>query len=498
MAAVGRHTRDDAPVTAPIRAAAGRARSLLLSPRRAHADAYADADPGAQMFARIRRRLTTWYSLVLLGALLLCGVVFYLLISQVIFDPINRTLSNAAGAFGALWQGDSNRQCPLLAPTDAEARFFSPYYRRYRGLLYFACFDDGGALLRDSANSPALPRSIALPHSVARLVAQKAIHSSPEIATVDVGSDIGPVQIYARTILHPVTGRTIGVVAVAYPVDAQVAVLRRVLLLILTVGAVALLAAALGGLFLSRRALEPARLAFARQQSFIADASHELRTPLTLLRADAEVLLRGGDRMTPDDRALVEDIVAETVHMTALAGAMLALARLDAGRLHLERDVVDLSAIAARVGRRAAALAGERDVTVTVEDTGPLLVIGDHLLLEQTALILVDNAIKYNRAGGQVVLRVSRRAGGAGGAGGEAILEVCDTGIGVTRERLPHLGERFYRVDKARTREAGGAGLGLSIAHGIARAHGGALTLSSAPGAGTVARLSMPAAGDGR
>jgi len=122
-----------------------------------------------------------------------------------------------------------------------------------------------------------------------------------------------------------------------------------------------------------------------------------------------------------------------------------------------------------------------------VEGVEPLLVIGDRMLLEQVALILVDNAIKYNHPDGQVILRTSSD-------GTKAVLEVCDTGIGIAQEHLPHLGERFYRVDKARSREGGGAGLGLSIARSVASAHGGTLSLSSTPGAGTTARLSVPAA----
>ena len=102
-------------------------------------------------------------------------------------------------------------------------------------------------------------------------------------------------------------------------------------------------------------------------------------------------------------------------------------------------------------------------------------------------MILLDNAIKYNRAGGRVTLRASLLQG-------QACLEVSDTGIGIATEHLPHLGERFYRVDKARSREAGGAGLGLSIARGIAVSHGGTLTLASNAGQGVTARITLPAA----
>jgi signal transduction histidine kinase len=125
------------------------------------------------------------------------------------------------------------------------------------------------------------------------------------------------------------------------------------------------------------RALDPARLAFARQQGFIADAAHELRTPLTLLRADAEVLLRGRERFGPDDAALLEDIVAETGHLSSLSTTMLTLARLDSGAQHHERDVVDLASVAARVVQRVHALADERGTALTLGATPQAQVIGD-------------------------------------------------------------------------------------------------------------------------
>ena len=117
--------------------------------------------------------------------------------------------------------------------------------------------------------------------------------------------------------------------------------------------------------------LAPTRLAFSRQQSFIADASHELRTPLTLMRADAEVLLAGRERMDPDDVALLEDIVTEAGHMGVLANNMLTLARLDAGEFRLEREVVDLVEVATRAAHRAHAFAQEKQVTLEVEPGGP-------------------------------------------------------------------------------------------------------------------------------
>jgi signal transduction histidine kinase len=254
-------------------------------------------------------------------------------------------------------------------------------------------------------------------------------------------------------------------------------------------GLLTILGATAGGIFLAQRALAPAHLAFQRQQEFIADAAHELRTPLTLLRANAEVLLRGRERLDPDDALLLEDIVTESAHMGALANNLLLLARLDAGQESIKRDVVDISEIAEGIVRRAGAFAEENQVALRLEQPGtaPALVLGDEMLLSEAALILVDNAIKYNKTRGSVSVTVESDAH-------QVRLRVQDTGVGISQEHLAHLGERFYRPDKARSRELGGAGLGLSIARSIVGAHGGALSLSSTPDQGTTAILTFPKA----
>jgi signal transduction histidine kinase len=259
-------------------------------------------------------------------------------------------------------------------------------------------------------------------------------------------------------------------------------------MLLLTIGSIALLGSGFGGLFLSHRALAPARLAWQRQQRFIADAAHELRTPLALLRADAEVLLRSRRRLDEDDAALLEDIVAEANYMGNLANNMLTLARLDNRATHREYEVVNLSEIARMGARRIQALADQQEISIQMKTSRAALVLGDSTQLEQAVLSLLDNAVKYNRRGGRISLRTTVQEK-------QALLEVADTGIGIGPEHLPHLGERFYRVDKARSREAGGTGLGLSIVRSIAATHGGTLTLKSISEQGTTATITLPLLG---
>jgi signal transduction histidine kinase len=192
-------------------------------------------------------------------------------------------------------------------------------------------------------------------------------------------------------------------------------------------------------------------------------------------------------RLVAEDAALLEDIVAEANHMSRLATNLLTLARLDNRLPQQEHEVVSLAELTQETARRVQALAEQRGITVQVENTHDPYVIGDPVLLEQAVLVLLDNAIKYNRQGGRVSVHTAVQDE-------QALLEVRDTGIGIAAEHLPHLGERFYRVDKARSREAGGTGLGLSIARGIAAAHAGRLSLSSTPEQGTTVTLALPLA----
>src|SRR5205823_8156694 len=186
-----------------------------------------------------------------------------------------------------------------------------------------------------------------------------------------------------------------------------------------------------------------------------------------------------------EDAVLLEDIVVEANRMSRLSNSLLTLARLDNTSLHREHEVVNLVELAQKGARRVQALAEQNGITLQVEDIDAPYVIGDPLLLEQALLVLLDNALKYSYSGGHVIVRAKTKDE-------QALLEVSDNGVGIDAVHLPHLGERFYRVDKARSREAGGTGLGLSIARGIATAHEGRLSLSSVPEQGTTVKLTLP------
>lgn len=429
------------------------------------------AGPSSALFAGVRRRLTFWYVGVLAAALLLAGGVLYVGVRYTLLNNVDTSLVEAARPFLA------PHEATLPAP--CRPAFRPPLTTRTFGI---ACFGADGTLLAADDPVSALP-AFTNPDIVRTATTRGAVFE-----TVNAGGAEGAIRRYA-VVAPPAPGEAAGVVlVVGRSVQLEMDTLRTLFVALVATGLLALAVATLGGLFLSARALDPVRLGFQRQQAFIADAAHELRTPLTLMRADADVLLRSRHRFDPEDAALVEDIAAEALHMSTLTTTMLDMARLDAGQTHLEREVVDLAAVVRAAVQRTDAYARTADVALSYRHTGDIRTLGDPTLLTQATLILVDNAIKYNRPTGSVVVHAER-------ADGRAVVTVTDTGIGITADDLRHLGERFYRADKARSRETGGAGLGIAIARAIAALHGGALTYKSVPGEGTTATLVLPAIG---
>lgn len=235
---------------------------------------------------------------------------------------------------------------------------------------------------------------------------------------------------------------------------------------------------------------------FATQRRFVADASHELRTPLTSIRGNVEVLLRQIHAHRPvNDYALSEslnDIQRESARMGRLIEDLLLLARTDSPET--ERSVhvapVRLDVLARDACRTAEALVnGQR---LVLRASTPIEVTGDSDRLTQVMLILLDNALRHTPAGGTVSLAVEPGRQPQSGAPG-AIIEVRDTGDGISADHLGHLFERFYRVEGSRTRASGGTGLGLAIASALVHAHDGVIDVQSAPGKGSVFTVWLPA-----
>jgi two-component system sensor histidine kinase CiaH len=228
--------------------------------------------------------------------------------------------------------------------------------------------------------------------------------------------------------------------------------------------------------------------AYRRQQDFVADASHEIRTPLSVIRASAEILEEEKGQLTPFHQDLVTGMKKELQQMTGLVDSLLTLARSDSGNLNINRKRFDFHQLAQTSVEAFRSLAANLQVVVKVKNPEPETVCyccGDEQRLRQLLYILLDNALKYNRPGGSVTLECTLSAN-------TLEIRVVDTGIGIPTEELPLVFERFYRVDKARTRSNRGHGLGLSIAAWIVQAHEGSISAYSRPDGGTTISVSLP------
>jgi two-component system phosphate regulon sensor histidine kinase PhoR len=221
---------------------------------------------------------------------------------------------------------------------------------------------------------------------------------------------------------------------------------------------------------------------------FVANVSHELRTPLTSIKGYLETLLDGA----LDDRAHARRFL-ETAHTHAerlgrLVDDLLQLSDVETGKVALRLEPIRLGELAGAVATMFEPQAAQKGLVVLNEVPASLAVQADTDRLSQILVNLVDNAVKYTPDGGRVTLSA------AGGPAGMVEVAVADTGIGIPSLDLPRITERFYRVDKARSRELGGTGLGLAIVKHLVQAHGGALTIESALGKGTTVRFTLPSA----
>jgi two-component system phosphate regulon sensor histidine kinase PhoR len=244
----------------------------------------------------------------------------------------------------------------------------------------------------------------------------------------------------------------------------------------------------------ARDTTELARLMEMRRD-FVANVSHELKTPLSAIRGYAETLRDGALAEPATAARFTERILRQCRRLQALLDDLLTLSRLESLERTPPHEPVDLAAIVHRAVDLMSSAAGEKQVALSLAEPGgprpPLPpVLGDAEGLERLVVNLLDNAVKYNRPGGEVAVRLAEEDG-------RALLEVADTGIGIPQEALLRIFERFYRVDKGRAREEGGTGLGLAIVKHVVQAHGGEIEVASRMGKGSTFRVHLPLQGPG-
>jgi heavy metal sensor kinase len=223
---------------------------------------------------------------------------------------------------------------------------------------------------------------------------------------------------------------------------------------------------------------------FQNSKRFVADASHDLRTPLTILRGELENFA-GDTRLDSELRERAASLLEEVAHLGKIVEQLFTLSRLDDGEAQTEWTRFDLTELAQTTVGQMNLLAEDKGISISCDASQPLPVKGNQVRLKQVVVNLLDNAIKYTPPKGAIQLRVH-------GVNGHAVLEVKDNGIGIPSDALPHIFERFYRVDKARSADSESAGLGLSIVKSICIAHGAEVEAQSTVGNGSCFRIKLP------
>jgi signal transduction histidine kinase len=415
-----------------------------------------DAGGDAALLRQTRRRLIAWSGGLTLLILLALGALVYGAVSN-----------QLAGSGTSVLQTRATEVARIISrpgPIPDRQPFGFAFGGAQSGTITLAVQPDGSVLGRlDEVAGLPIESSLAAARS-----------NGEDTRTATVAET--PIRVYSLAVPRSDGQWVVQVIGERVSEQRLLAALLSVLVL----GIAALALAVAAGWVYAGRALVPIRAsierreaALRRQREFAANASHELRTPLTVIRTSVTDLRRNQDEPVRQVGAALEDIDAETTHLTALVDDLLLLARTDAGTIELDRAPVDLADVAVEAVGPLTAMAAERGVTLVV-DPRPAEVDGDALRLRQLVKILVDNAVAHTPAGGSVMVRVRLDAG-------SAVLEVEDDGPGIREEDLPRVFERFWRADDA---PAGGTGLGLAIAAWIVERHGGRIAAANRPEGG--------------
>ena len=262
-------------------------------------------------------------------------------------------------------------------------------------------------------------------------------------------------------------------------------ILNHLLLTFLIIGTISLGFMFLISLFLANKALVPIKIAWDKQKNFIADASHELKTPLTVINTSLEIIMDNKEETVESQSKWVENAQGEINRMAKLLDDLLLIASSDFDKSSIFKAVFNISYALNQAILPFESVAYEKGITVKIEIQPEIEFCGDEGKIKQLIAILIDNAIKYTPQGGNVTLKLNSD---------DSTIEilVIDTGKGIAKEHLNKVFERFYRVEKSRSRSLGGSGLGLSIAECIVKDHNGNISASNSFGKGAMLKVTLP------
>ncbi len=474
---------------------------------------------GSNPFRQLRLRLVIANTLIAALVLVIVSIAIYAFEARVALDQVDSQLRTEAVGKA----GNGLPESGALVPGESEAA-----YEATSPNLFSVIINASGSVIEDDDQVA----TYGLPNiAAARSVLSGAVSAS--VVTVKHG-DI-EFRLYTAPILED--GKIVGAVQSGMSLLAYEQHMRDLISMLVILDAIIALLILVSSVFLTDRALAPARAAFERQRQFAAGASHELRTPLAIVRSLAELVAghqcapssapqaaplaplggaetlgdvsapeesqgEGQDEVAADAHAIIEEVD----YMTRLVSNLLLLARDERDERALDWRVVNIREIAREVSIRIEPLATAQNVRLVFAEDGrsdaPALVWGDRDRLRELALILLENAVRYTPSGGEVYIAVSASHGWAPSSRhparrGGVTLTVRDTGVGIAEEDLPHVFEPFYRASSEAMRRAsgaqkGGAGLGLALAQWIVEAHDGTISVASAPGAGATFTVDLP------
>ncbi|MET1231903.1 MAG: HAMP domain-containing sensor histidine kinase [Candidatus Limnocylindrales bacterium] len=429
-------------------------------------------DPSAALLARTRRRLLLWTAASTMAALVLLGGALYATAAIMLQNTSVDQLRARADVIGNVVVSDlapppgSFFQAPVAVGGASE--FGIALGGPASGTIAVLVAADGTIL------PPGIPAAFTDAEGIALARQGGVVIRSTTI-------EGAPVRTVSRSVL---LGGQPFVVQVFGDRSTEQRTLDVLLTILVGGGVVVLAASLLLGRIYADRALVPVREAMRRQREFAAEASHELRTPLTVMRSSLELLRRHPEQRVAEAGDALDDLEAETDHMTTLVEDLLLLARTDSGVVELELTPTDLADVVLDAVPSMGASAASRRTRLEV-DAEPAPIRGDVARLRQLVTILVDNAIRHGRPdGGQVSIRVR--------GGAEATLVVEDDGPGIAPDELDHVFDRFWRSPDA---PDGGTGLGLSIARWIAERHGGSITAALRVPHGASFTVHLPSGG---
>ena len=414
------------------------------------------------IFGSSRRKLTLLYSIVMIIFLVVLIFAMHKTMEWSITSEQARELMDTASNVAEAQEYFN--QHPEIVLDDTIA------YKSTNDRLFFYVFDNEGRLLNFAR------ASFRIEPFILDTIAQEKV----EPGGVTVFSKPGSENTRkARIMLTAQQGHATQTVYVGKDVTAMYNGMEKATYALAFLGAIALVIATIVGHILSGKAMIPLRQAYEKQRQFAADASHELRTPLSVVMASAELLQNDPSIQSPFLRQVIDDVRDEVKKMTKLVSDLLVVARSDNKALKLKPQKFNLSALIEQTARLMQPLAEQKKIDLQAENLPKVEIQADEQKIRQLVLILVDNAVKYTPDGGRVSVRYESTEKG------RVRFSVSDTGIGIAKEDQAKVFDRFYRVDKARSREMGGNGLGLAIAQEIVHLHKGRIWIQSELGQGT-------------